>query len=440
MILNELFKHSVHLPSLITEHGVKNIYDAVSKCTRCGYCIENCPTYMILRKEIYNPRGRNQIIRMLIEGKYNDVNDTKEIIDSCLLCGRCTDVCYGKVKTPDIVLEARREEKRFGKSIFYKAIVKLRRNKKIFNLIIKILYFLKKIKLDFIADKLGLFDFLGFPSLSQASRKIIKLPKKLLSDEIENIIPEKNEVKWIYFLTCGTDYLFPETGKATLSILKKIYGNGIFMKNECCGLISYNYGNLNDAKKYALKNIQIYEELKKHYGHIFMVADCSSCVAFMKSYPQMFIDDEEKYEMAVEFSNNIKDIVELIKPQDIKKVNLEAIKDKKLTIHHSCKAYNDEGLKDNEEKVLKPILNEKLVEMEESNICCGGAGAYAFTKPEISNEILKRKILNIGKSQADIVIVSSTSCLLHIKYGTKKYYHCEVLHYSEILDKLINHS
>lgn len=435
---NELFTDKLHLNELITKNGTKNIYDAVSQCTRCGYCLESCPTYITEKKENYSPRGRNQIVRAFIEGKQKDIDTAKDIIDTCLLCGACTDICYGSVQTPDIVLEARREEKDFGNSIIYKLIIDIRKRKKLFDLIIKTLYLIHRTRISKLADMLGLFHFLGYPSLSHATKKLINPPQKFLHHEINKLIEKGMEKpKWIYFLTCGTDYLFTNTGKATISVLKKIYGNGIFMKNECCGLISYNYGSLKDAKEYALKNIEIYENIIKTNPDAFIVADCSSCVAFMKSYPQMFTDDEKNYSRAVEFSSKIKDIIEVIKPEHLSSLNLDYIKNKKVTIHYSCKAYNDQNLKTNQEEVLKPILKENLVEMNESNMCCGGAGAYSFTKQEFSNKILYRKMKNISETQADITIVSSTSCLMQIGYGSKTHYHTEVVHYSEFVDRIL---
>lgn len=438
---NNLYTHNIHLSKLITQNGIKDIYDAVSNCTRCGYCIEVCPTYIVEKKETLSPRGRNQIIRALIEGKYRDVNTASYTIDSCLLCSACTNICYGKVQTSDIVLEARREEYNFGKSIIYKMIINLRNNKKFFDIILKIMSIIHNMKISKIIDKLGIFLFLGYPSLSKAIQKTLKMPKRFLHEEIDTMLLKNNEPKWIYFLTCGTDYLFPQVGKSTINVLNKLYGNGIFMKNECCGLISYNYGCLEDAKKLALKNIEIYEMIKQENNNknLYIIGDCSSCIAFMKSYPQLFIDDEINYKKAVEFSNSVKDITEFIKPQDIKSYNEDFIKKNKITIHHSCKAYNDQNIKTQQEDVLKPIFKENLVELQESNICCGGAGAYAFIKPEFSEKILFRKISNIAKTQSNITLASSTSCLLQLKYGAKNNYsHTQIMHYIELIDRIIN--
>jgi len=64
-------------------------YDAASQCSRCGYCEQACPTYVVSGKESYSPRGRNQIVRMMMEGKFADPASAQDALDSCLLCGAC---------------------------------------------------------------------------------------------------------------------------------------------------------------------------------------------------------------------------------------------------------------------------------------------------------------------------------------------------------------
>src|SRR5437016_4672898 len=96
------------LNKLQTEQGDKTVYDAVSQCSRCGYCEQACPTYVVSGKEHFSGRGRNQVVRMLLEGKFNDPQAASEALSTCLLCGACTSACYAHVPTADLVLEGRR--------------------------------------------------------------------------------------------------------------------------------------------------------------------------------------------------------------------------------------------------------------------------------------------------------------------------------------------
>lgn len=435
---NELFSnHEIHLAGIITSDNVMDIYDAVSKCTRCGYCLENCPTYVIWKDEALSPRGRNRIVRLLIEGNIKNLNISSKAIDTCLLCSACSDICYGNVQTAEIVLEARREKRRKTiETITVKIILNIRKKTKFFDILLKVLYLFHRLKLAKLAEKLKLFEFIGFPSLSQASKKLFKPPFRFLHEDIEKNATTIDTPRWIYFLTCGTDYLFPDIGKSTINVLEKIYGKGIWMKNNCCGLIPYNYGDIRDAQKYAIKNIDKYFELKNSFGDFFIILDCSSCAAFLKKYPQLLYNTDY-YEKAVEFASKVKDIIEVIKPYHINKTIPNEIKNSKVTLHLSCKAYNEEKLKKEQEDVLNSVLGENFIKMKEV-MCCGGAGAYAFTNPQYSNEILKRKIKNISQTHAKYTLVSSTSCLMQIGYGTRNFYpSTKIMHYIEFIDMIM---
>lgn len=432
---NELFsKEEIHLSALIIEENPTDIYEAVSRCTRCGYCLENCPTYIITKDERLSPRGRNRVVRLLIEGTLKDLQIASKSLDSCLLCSACSDICYGNVATAEIVLEAKREKRKPTEIFIIKLILKLREKTKIFDLILKTLYLLYKLKLPKIADKLMLFELLGFPTLSQISRKLFNPPLRFLHQDLANKDNTPHKPNWIYFLSCGTDYLFPNVGKASIKVLERIYGSGIWMKNDCCGLIAYNYGELKDAKAQAIRNIEKYLSLKERFGDFFIVLDCSSCAAFLKKYPQLLYNTDY-YEKAVEFASKVKDIIELIKPQDIKTIPSN-LKESKVTLHLSCKAYNEEKLKKEQEKVLEEAFKENFIKLKEV-ICCGGAGAYTFTNPQYSDEILKRKIRAISNTHANYTLVSSTSCLIQLGYGAQNLYpSTTIIHYIEFIEMI----
>src|SRR5437762_4790694 len=96
------------LGRLITDLGERSTYDAASQCSRCGYCEQACPTYVATGRESQSARGRNQLVRLMLEGKLKDPAAAEEALSTCLLCGACASACYAHVPTADIVLEGRR--------------------------------------------------------------------------------------------------------------------------------------------------------------------------------------------------------------------------------------------------------------------------------------------------------------------------------------------
>lgn len=100
-----------HLRTLHTPFGPRAVYDSASFCTRCGSCQQACPTYVLTAEETFSPRGRNQAVRLAAEGKLNPAQNKEllsRLVNSCLLCGRCTQACAGKIPTAEHMLELRR--------------------------------------------------------------------------------------------------------------------------------------------------------------------------------------------------------------------------------------------------------------------------------------------------------------------------------------------
>ncbi|MEA3307342.1 MAG: (Fe-S)-binding protein [Elusimicrobiota bacterium] len=438
----------LHLSTLITDLGEKKLYDSLSQCNRCGYCETVCPTYMITGREPLSARGRNQIIKMAMTGKIKDKENAKESVFTCLLCGACESACYAKVQTPEHALEARRAIKNYSDNFTVKFGMKFLLEKpNLLALWMKLGFLMKKMGFAWLAGKFGIYTILGMPAIKEAQEALDNPPLKFLTDylradtDLNPETPEDENKKpvWAYFAPCGPNYIFPDVGLSTVSLLKKFMGKGIFLNNFCCGLIAYNYGKLEDAKKFAKKNIILFEKYKKKFGNFIIVGDCSSCIAFMKTYEQLFTYDKEWRERAKEFGQNIKDILELAPKFQLKETSHEKQKElglRKITYHDSCRACHGQNIRQEPREILKKLVGSNFVELNESDWCCGGAGAFAFTQKELSEKILLRKIKNIANTQAETVIVGASSCLMQISVGLKKHYpSAKVEHFSVFINK-----
>lgn len=444
--INELYPHEEagrHLGNLLTDLGEKNLYDAAAQCNRCGYCETSCPTYMLTGRETISARGRNQFVRMLVEGRAKNRDAAAESLSTCLLCGACSSVCYAKVATPDIVLEGRRALTGYGEGFFARAAVAgLLNAPRLFGFWLKLAYLAKKTGLPRLAARMGLYDFIGMPGLAEAESSIERAPLRFAAELLRGdpaLAPAgKRPVNWAYFAACGPNYVFTETALATVRVLKRTSGEGVFIDNHCCGLLAHNYGRLEDAREFARRNILRYEELKAEAGDFPVIADCSSCAAFMKSYEQLFTGDEEWRPRARAFAAAVKDILEFIPPEKVGQGGAAAEKAGRVTYHDSCRACHGQGIRREPRAVLHKLAGKNYRELPESDWCCGGAGAFAFTQPELSGMVLDRKLRHIASVQADTVVVGATSCLAQIGSGLRKAYpSARAVHYSVFLDEML---
>ncbi|MEK7233918.1 MAG: (Fe-S)-binding protein [Elusimicrobiota bacterium] len=416
------------LGRLITDLGERSLYDAVSQCSRCGYCEQACPTYVATGDESKSPRGRNQIVRLMIEGKLDDKSSAFEALSTCLVCGACTTACYAKVPVADIVLEGRRMLRSETHWLARKVCRVMIVSPKLFAFLLKIGFFFKKIGL----SKLGrpFLRAAGLPVLAAMDEHTDEMPLWNLDDltkEREN--PEAPAYR--YFASCGPRYLYPRVGTATIFSLDVLKGPGAYLNNPCCGLLAYNYGELSDARELAKKNI---EHAEKN-GSEAIIGDCSSCVSFLKSYPQLFLKSEDAAwrARATAFAARVRDAIEIY-GECADKLSPNVAEGVETTYHDSCRALNGQGLNNEPRRAAKMAAGGSYCEMAGADACCGGAGAFAFVQEDLSDDLLKRKIGNVASVQAGLVLTSSTSCLIQLAHGLRKYYpDAKALHLSEFV-------
>jgi len=414
---------STELRRLLTDLGEKSSYDAASQCCRCGYCEQACPTYVITGNEARSARGRNQMVRLLIEKRLADPASAQDGLDTCLLCGACTAACYARVGTADIVLEGRRmlAEKPHWLARLLCRLLSEHRGLLAFGL-----------KAANLAKRLGLtacarpfLRLIGLPGLALAEEHVREAPLTFLY-EILRRRPAAAEPQWLYFAPCGPNFLYPRVGQATVAVLEALRGSGNFLDNGCCGLLAYNYGDVEDARRAARRNIVLFEAAG---GRGPVVGDCSSCTAFLKSYPQLFLGDPDWRGRAERFAAAVLDAPEILRDAALPPLAGLA----PATYHDSCRACHGQGLKDVAHAAMRRLAGPSYRELQESDVCCGGAGAYAFRNPGLSEELIRRKAGRIAATGARIVAASGTSCLIQLAQGLKKYYpECEVVHLSEL--------
>ena len=416
---------SRRLERLITDLGERSSYDAASQCSRCGYCEQACPTYVATGRESKSGRGRNQVVRLLLEGRLRDPEAAEEALSTCLLCGACTTACYAHVPTADLVLEGRRLL-RGRPHWLVKALTRLLvANPERLASLLKLANAFKRAGL----SRLGrpFLRLAGLGGLAEADEHVEEAPSEFLFEKLRGL-PRPERPRWLYFAPCGPNYLYPRVGLATVKGLEALHGPGRFMENSCCGLLCYNYGEIEDAKVLAKRCVERLEALDASAGSgepADVVVDCSSCAAFMKSYPQLFVDDPAWRTRAERFSSRIKDAVEAFDAP-----SLERPASGVVVYHESCRARHGQGLK--APAKLLGAAGASWRELPEADVCCGGGGAFTFLHPELSDEVLRRKIGAIASVGARRVLASSTSCLIQLARGLKKYYpDCTVEHVSE---------
>ncbi|MCG3204477.1 MAG: Lactate utilization protein A [Elusimicrobia bacterium] len=430
---------------------LKKYEELAAACNRCGFCTSYCPTYKTTGNEALSPRGRNQLFRALLEGKVQNSAAAKSSIDTCLLCGECTSVCFSEVPTAQLMMTARHYLNKeggapWGIKFFIEKILCFPQRLK---WVLKFFFFLKKLGLPFLLRKSGL---LGryFPSAEAADALMDHVSLKFLleySSANKRFVPKGDPTRQspslppfqrtrvAYMPVCGSQYLLPDIGLATLKLFDLLKVDVVIPEALCCGLPASSSGFTSQALHMAKENVGRFE--KGHYESI--VVDDTSCAAQLKEWPTLFQNDLEWLKRAQDISQRVRGLSSFFIEKGLTNhLKLAGWTGGPVAYHDPCKAQY--GLKSTQppRDLLSAIPRLMIVPIHDSDQCCGGGGSFSVTHPKLSRSILDEKIKNIVESGCKIVVTSSVSCLIQLSSGLRKQgSSIEALHITEFLTRVL---
>jgi L-lactate dehydrogenase complex protein LldE len=230
------------------------------------------------------------------------------------------------------------------------------------------------------------------------------------------------------FIPCFIDQLYPHTGMNMVKILEKFNVTVHYNENQtCCGQMAFTNGFWNDAKELGEKFIEDFPNNRP------IVAPSTSCVSYVrKSYGKLFFNTG----LHLEYKRLQKNIIEL---SDFL-VNMLKVEDTgatfahKVTYHDSCSALREYKLKDEPRKLLKNVAGLELVEMNDTQECCGFGGTFSINHEAISTAMAEQKVQNALDTEAEFIISTDFSCLMQQEaYINKNKKQIKVIHLADVL-------
>jgi len=231
------------------------------------------------------------------------------------------------------------------------------------------------------------------------------------------------------FIPCYIDQLYPQTGFNTVKILEKagctVHYNP---KQTCCGQPAFNSGYWKETASLAEKFLTDFNP------DMPIVSPSGSCSSFIiHHYQKVLADRPDLLERHAQMKNTIYELTDFL-VNVLKVDNLGARFPHKVTFHDSCSALREYGIKDEPRILLSHVEGLELVEMEESETCCGFGGTFAVKNNAISTAMVEKKVLNALTTQVDYIISTEASCLLNINsYCTKNKLPIKGIHIADIL-------
>ncbi len=402
-------------------HGKPKLdYELVLDCVHCGLCTASCPTYVETGNEADSPRGRIYLMRQVIDGALKLDDTVKGHLDLCLNCRACETACpsgvqYGKLIEP---FRAHMEENEPGRSAANLNAIQRFMLYKIFPSRFRTRLALAPARLaqwtgvDWLTEKIGLTKLLP---QSLRRMKAMLPPLKPHYGSFPEILPAegKRRAKVGLFLGCVADALYPDTQMNTARVLQK---NGVEVwiprAQQCCGALHYHSAMEPQARELAAKNCEIFGFNEKVPSDLdAIVTNAAGCGAMLKDYAHM-MHEHPAAEAAAQFNAKVRDISEFL--YDLGPVKPTHPLNITATYHDACHLRHAQQIFKQPRSLLELIPGMKLVPLGESELCCGAAGSYNLTQPEMAGKLGDRKADNIRATGAQAVFIGNVGCLMQI--------------------------
>lgn len=230
------------------------------------------------------------------------------------------------------------------------------------------------------------------------------------------------------FIPCFVDQFYPQTAFNMVKILEKACCDVEYNTNQtCCGQPAYNAGFWDEARTVAAKFIKDFDTVD------YVVAPSASCVGFVRNYYSGLFDNSSQHNQVKNLAGRIFEFSEFL-TSVLKIENYNAELNAKATYHDSCAALRECKIKEGPRRLLEKVKGLQLIEMADTETCCGFGGTFAVKFPAISDAMADQKINHALATGATHIISTDLSCLMHLQgIISKKGIPLSTMHLADVL-------
>jgi len=397
-------------------------------CVHCGLCLGACPTYLETGNENDSPRGRIYIMRALHDGRLPAAHSAVSHIDRCLGCRACEVACPSGVHYGEL-LEATREhiEKRYRRSVLQTFLRRVA--------IERVFPYPARMKLALLPAKLikRLRAERLFPKFARDALALIpERPTAGSLSEVSLTASASKRGRVGFIRGCVMSVMFGNTNASSVRLLNEAGYDVITPAAQgCCGALYAHGGNLERARECARDNIAIFEKLDLEA----IIINAAGCGSTLKEYGHLLHDDPAWAERGRLFSAKVKDLTEWLNQPGVQIANRKSQIANLVTYHDACHLAHPQRITQAPRDLIRKVAGNKFIELPESDVCCGSAGAYNLTEPEMAERLQRRKIENLLKTGAQTVVTTNPGCMLQMRAGLHKAgaSHIQVVHIADFL-------
>ncbi|KOY00526.1 glycolate oxidase subunit GlcF [Pseudomonas nunensis] len=378
-------------------------------CVHCGFCNATCPTYQLLGDELDGPRGRIYLIKQVLEGAPATAK-TQLHLDRCLSCRNCETTCPSGVDYHNLfdigrAVVDQAVPRPAGQRLLREGLRALAPNPNLFKSLLRI----------------------GATFRPLLPRSVVaKLPHDL-PDPGERPAP-RHARRVLMLEGCVQPGLSPNTNAATARVLDRL-GISVIPAPQagCCGALDYHLDAQAKGLERARHNIDAWWPHLEN-GAEAIVQTASGCGAFIKDYGHLLEGDPLYAAKAQRVSALALDLVQVLADEPLERVC--AATDRKIAFHCPCTLQHAQKLGGAVEAVLTR-LGFNLTAVPDSHLCCGSAGTYSLTQPELARQLRDNKLNALESGQPELIVTANIGCQSHLASAGRT----QVRHWIELVDQ-----
>ena len=396
----------------------------IRTCVHCGICLPQCPTYRVLGEEMDSPRGRIYLMRAVAEGRASLSESFTRHMDLCLGCRACETACPSGVPFGRLLEATRAQIVRAGRPPAFAALVQR--------------IFPDPGRLGLLLGALRLYQRAGLQRLARAARLFRAAPRLAAMDALLPAIPRPIPLPELTrargarrgrvgLLTgCVQRHLYPHVNRDTVTLLSLAgYDVVVPRAQGCCGALDLHGGRLDAFRGRATA-------LAAAFGADldFVVTNAAGCGSAMKEYGHWLPDEAPARTLAA----RTRDVSEVLATADLPLGRLDLT----VAYHDACHLAHGQRIRQEPRELLRRIPGVTLVELADSDLCCGSAGVYNLLEPGVADQLLERKVATILATGARVVAAANPGCVLQISRGLQaKEAAIDVVHPVELLARAV---
>jgi glycolate oxidase iron-sulfur subunit len=406
---------------------VPEFLDGLRACVHCGICLPQCPTYRVLEEEMDSPRGRIYLMRAAAEGRTALTPGLARHLDLCLGCRACETACPSGVPFGRLLETTRAELVRAGVRAPETDHGTLRALLAVFP---------RPDRLGALARALRLYQRSGLQAAVRGLRLLAPFkrlrtleallpPPPRAGAPLPEVTPARGKRRGrVGLLTgCVQRVFYPQVNAETARLLSAAGWEVLAPRAQgCCGALHLHAGRLDEFRDVARRLVVAFPP-----DLDFVVANAAGCGSALKEYGHWLADADA-------FAGKVRDVSELLAEADLPLGELTVT----VTYHDACHLAHGQKVRSEPRALLRRIPGLRLVELAESDLCCGSAGVYNILEPEVAGELARRKVERIRETGARIVVTGNPGCLAQIAgEGRRQGLALEVLHPVELLGRAL---